>query len=166
MFSLNTVEPTLPPILFPKLDEPTSSSTIARSGWYGKENLYIVTTRIGNEVRCKIGVSGQTRQRIKDLQSSNAFPIEFYKEYGWEHFNKYAPRDTRYIARDVERAVKMKFREKTAHLHSKEWFNIKPEKLEAYTDKTMNNRLRGIKGGFMEFYKEYHRPQYSLGFAE
>ena len=166
MFSLNTVEPTLPPILFPKLDKPTSSHTIAGSGWHGKENIYIVTTRIGNEVRCKIGVSGQTRQRIKDLQSSNAFPIEFYKEYSWEHFNKYAPRNTQHIARDVERVVKMKFREKVAHTHSKEWFNIKPEKLEAYIDKTMNNRLRENRGGFMKFYKDYHRPQYSLDFEE
>jgi len=45
------------------------------------------------------------------------------------------------LAREVEIVVKKKFKGKTAHNNSTEWYNIRPEKLEAFIDKAMNLRL-------------------------
>jgi len=149
IFVLNTIKPIPRPIKFPKPNEynatnmrqvQTRRHPISR---YVK-HLYIAVVQVGNEVRCKVGITSNLKKRLRDLQSANAFHVELYKEYNWHYLVKHLPVDNQKeeLAREVENIVKKKYEKQTSHHNSTEWYNIVPEKLEVFIDKVMNERLR------------------------
>jgi len=149
MFVLNTIHPTRRPISFPKYND-----YCVRKGYSPRhpifspldrriKHLYIAVVQVGNEARCKVGITSNLKKRLHDLQSANAFHLELYKVYNSYDLVKHLPPKNckNSLAREVEIVVKKKFKGKTAHNNSTEWYNIRPEKLEAFIDKAMNLRL-------------------------
>jgi len=149
MFVLNTIQPTRRPISFPKFNDPacipgrhSPRHPIHRLDRDVK-HLYIAVVQAGNEVRCKVGITSNLEKRFRSLQAANAFHVELYKEYNWYFLVKHlAPKNQKKdLCREVELIVKKKFKDKTSHHNSTEWYNISPEKLEAFIDKVMNLRF-------------------------
>ena len=116
-----------------------------------RNNLYIVVAQVGEEKRCKIGISEDVSRRLRELQRSNAFSVELYKEYNWKFLKKNVCHEIerteneeffekvifRGYARAIEDIVKRKYGKKTSHNYSTEWFNVLPEEMERLINKIL-----------------------------
>ena len=86
------------------------------------QDLYILTCKVGDELRTKIGVSTNAYGRVRDLQSANAFLVEMFYVYDLKNSNG--------VARVIEGDIKNKFKKYLSHKHSTEWFNVEPFKIQ------------------------------------
>tara|TARA_R110002049_G_scaffold81896_4_gene208267 strand:- start:521 stop:976 length:456 start_codon:yes stop_codon:yes gene_type:complete len=110
------------------------------------EDLYIFTCRVGDEVRTKIGVSTDVKQRIKDIQGANAFLVENHRVYDLKNSNG--------VARVIEKDIKNKFKKYLSHKHTTEWFTVEPFKIQEEVARLQDHYKTKLKKKLKKWDKE------------
>ena len=123
---------------FGKYDKPNSLEQY--------EDLYILTCRVGDEVRTKIGVSTGIESRLKGIQGPNAFLVEMFHVYDLKDFDG--------VARVIEGDIKDKFKKHLSHKHSTEWFNVEPSEIQEEVARLQDHYKTKLKKKLKKWDKE------------